>query len=138
MQFESHFSYEKISFRDCAIQNSIWRNPKVNLTFELYNLKVFLLSDLELSSMVYVAINTIFYSFRSIDFVYHSAVNIKILSYRSIVIWKLENYNNRNNNPNCHLYIWFTCKFLKVLFNFWLYNSEITFFMKKINFTMCK
>lgn len=45
--------------------------------------------DLELSSTVCVAINTIFYSLRSVYFVYHSAVNIRILSYRSIVILKL-------------------------------------------------
>ena len=60
--------------------------------------------DLELSSTVCVAINTIFYSLRSVYFVYHSAVNIRILSYRSIVVLKLYNSNNGNSNPNCHLY----------------------------------
>ena len=45
--------------------------------------------NLELSLIICVIINIIFYSFRFVDFVYHFTINIRIFSHRSIMILKL-------------------------------------------------
>ncbi|KAK8509859.1 hypothetical protein V6N12_001931 [Hibiscus sabdariffa] len=60
---------------------------------------------------------------RSVDFVYHSAVN-KRSYHRSIVILKL--YNNGNSNLSRHLYIWFTCKFYWVCLIYCLWATLST------------
>ncbi|KAK8303282.1 hypothetical protein V6Z11_D04G140600 [Gossypium hirsutum] len=61
---------------------------------------------------------------RSVNFVYHSAVN-KQSYHRPIVILKL--YNNGNSNLSRHLYIWFTCKFywVRLIYCFWATLSTI-------------